>query len=72
VSTHPNLVGTDVRTLKDITGKAFGQENFKAAVDGQITEVRYMFPRPGETEPASKISYLTGVGDQGCGVGYFK
>jgi hypothetical protein len=72
VSTHPNLVGTDVRTLKDKTGKAFGEENFRAAVDGQITEVRYWFPRPGETEPAAKISYLTGVGDQGCGVGYFK
>jgi hypothetical protein len=46
--------------------------NFKAAVDGKITSVSYMFPRPGETEPVAKVSYVTGVGDQGCGVGYYK
>ena len=71
-ATNPSLVGKDVRSLKDKTGKAFGEENFKAAVDGKITEVSYLFPRPGETEPVAKISYVTGVGDQGCGVGYYK
>ena len=71
-ATNPGLLGKDVRSLKDKTGKAFGEENFKAAVDGKITEVSYMFPRPGETEPAAKISFVTGVADQGCGVGYFK
>jgi hypothetical protein len=71
-ATNPSFLGTDQRTLKDKTGKAFGEENFKAAVDGKITEVTYMFPRPGETEPAQKISFVTGVGDLGCGVGYYK
>jgi len=71
-STTPTTLGGDLRSLKDKTGKAFGDENFKAAVDGEITEVSYMFPRPGETEPTAKVSCVTGVGDQGCGVGYYK
>jgi hypothetical protein len=71
-TTNPSLLGKDVRSLKDKTGKAFGEESFKAAVDGKITEVSYMFPRPGETEPMAKVSYVTGVSDQGCGVGYYK
>jgi signal transduction histidine kinase len=69
-STVPSLVGTDVRVLKDKTGKAFGEEVFKAATEGKRTEVSYMFPRPGETEPVQKVSFVTGVGDLGCGVGY--
>jgi hypothetical protein len=71
-TTVPSNLGKDIRSLKDKTGKAFGEENFKAAVDGKITEVSYLFPRPGETEPVAKVSYVTGVGDQGCGVGYYK
>lgn len=71
-STHPSLLGTDVRTLKDKTDKAFGQELYNAATDGKITEVSYMFPRPGEDVPVQKVSFVTGVSDIGCGVGYFK
>ena len=40
--------------------------------EGTISEVSYMFPRPGETEPAQKISFVTKVGDIYCGVGYYK
>lgn len=69
-STVSSLVGTDVRVLKDKTGKVFGEEVFKAAIEGKVTEVRYMFPRPGETEPVQKVSFVTGVGDLGCAVGY--
>ena len=70
-ATMPSLLGTDVRTLKDKTGKPFGEEVYKAAMEGKMTEVSYMFPRPGETEPVQKVSFITKVGDQGCGVGYF-
>ena len=70
-ATMPSLLGTDVRTLKDKTGKPFGEEVYKAATEGKMTEVSYMFPRPGETEPVQKVSFITKVGDQGCGVGYF-
>jgi hypothetical protein len=67
-------VGTDIRTLKDPTGKPFGLEIFAAAKDGQISEVGgYMFPRPGtDTTPVPKVSYVTAAGDLGCGVGYYK
>ncbi len=67
-----SVLGKDVRTLKDPTGKAFGADLYSAAVDGKIVEVAYMFPRPGQTEPSAKISFVTKVGDLGCGVGYYK
>jgi signal transduction histidine kinase len=68
------LIGTDGRTLKDKAGKAFGRELFDAGQkpEGTISEVNYMFPRPGETEPAQKVSFVTKVGDIYCGVGYYK
>lgn len=37
-----------------------------------MNEVAYSFPRPGTTEPAPKVSYVTETGDQICGVGYYK
>jgi hypothetical protein len=67
--------GTDTRTLKDPSGKEFGKELYAAALkpEGQITEVSYMFPKPGTTAPAvPKVSFVTRVGDLGCGVGYYK
>jgi hypothetical protein len=69
------LSGTDVRTLKDPTGKAFGLELYAAAQkpEGQISEVSNMFPKPGTTAPAvPKVGFVTRVGDLGCGVGYYK
>jgi signal transduction histidine kinase len=69
----PNI-GKDVRTLKDATGKAYGQDLFAAVQkpEGQISEVSYMFPRPGQTEPLQKLSFVTKIGDLYCGVGYYK
>lgn len=67
--------GKDERTFVDPTGKAYGQENYAAALkpEGQITEVSYMAPKPGTTAPAvPKVSFVTKVGDLGCGVGYYK
>jgi len=69
------LIGTDVRDLKDKSGKAIGQDIYSAAnaeSEGQITEVSYMFPRPGTTDPVPKVSYLTKIGTEACGVGYYK
>ena len=68
----PSVRGKDVRTLKDASGKAFGEDVYKAAQEGKITEVSYMFPKPGATEPSPKVSFVTKVGDLGCGVGYYK
>ena len=67
--------GTNTHTLKDSTGKVFGEELYAGAQkpEGQITEVSYMFPKPGTTTPAvPKVSFVTRAGDLGCGVGYYK
>ncbi len=68
--------GTDVRTLKDAPGDAYGVALYAAAQkpEGQITEVQtYLFPKPGTTTPTfPKVSFVTRVGDLGCGVGYYK
>jgi hypothetical protein len=68
------VLGQDVRTLKDATGKVWGQDLYAAAAkEGQINEVSYMFPKPGtDTTPVAKTSLVTKVGDLGCGVGYYK
>ena len=71
-ATVASLIGVDARTLKDKTGKAFGEELFKTAAEGKIGEVSYMFPRPGESEPVAKVSFITRIGDVACGVGYHK
>jgi len=44
----PQLLGQVTWTLKDATGKAFGEELYAAwqKPEGEITEVSYMFPRP--------------------------
>jgi hypothetical protein len=68
--------GTDVRTLKDAKGNAYGEAIYAAAQkpEGQITEIQaYMFPKPDTTTPTfEKVSFVTKVGDLGCGVGYYK
>jgi signal transduction histidine kinase len=68
------FLGTDNRTLVDPTGKNYGQELHAAAQkpEGQITEVSYMFARPGDPKPVPKVSYVTRIADLGCGVGYYK
>jgi hypothetical protein len=71
VAGPPFVVGKDIRTFKDSTGKEFGKENYKAAVEGKLTEVRYLFPRTNDGPPVPKVSFITGVSDLGCGVGYY-
>ena len=69
------VLGKDVRTIKDPTGKVIGTELYDAAQkpDGQITEVSYMWPRTGSDKtPVAKVSFVTKAGDLGCGVGYYK
>ena len=70
-----DLLGKDVRTLKDSTGKAYGQEIYAAGQkpEGEITEVSYLFAKPSDPKPAPKTSFVTKVDDDfACGVGYYK
>jgi len=69
---HPTLVGKSLKDLKDKAGKPLGQEIYATAKPGTISEVTYMWPRPGTTEPVQKVSFVTKVGDQVCAVGYYK
>ena len=69
---HPSLVGKSLRELKDKSGKPLGEEIYKTAQEGKVSQVEYMWPRPGQTDPVKKVSFVTKVGDQVCAVGYYK
>jgi cytochrome c len=70
---HPNpaLMGTDIRALK-VKDDPLGQRIFDQVKEGAVSTVSYSFPKPGTTDPVPKESYVTRVGGQGCGVGYYK
>jgi hypothetical protein len=68
---NPALMGTDVHALK-VNGQPVGDMVFAAAKDGTISTADYDFPKPGTTQPVPKESYVTRVGNEGCGVGYYK
>jgi len=68
---QPATKGKDVRTYVDSTGKRFGQEMFANVRDGDITIVDYMFPKPNSIVPVAKQSFIEGLGDIACGVGYY-
>ncbi|MGI8853091.1 MAG: cache domain-containing protein [Methyloceanibacter sp.] len=73
VTAHP--YGNKGKQLRDILGKKgypLGEEMMQKATEGTIREVTYWWPRPGTDTPLEKISYYTKVGDQICGVGYYK
>jgi signal transduction histidine kinase len=72
LTAHPALKGTKMETIKDKDGKPLGEEMMKVAVEGKLAEVTYMWPRPGDTTPVPKVSFVTKVTDQICGVGYYK
>ncbi len=69
---NPSGVGRNTMPLKDKAGKAFVQEMYAVATEGEFKLVDYMWPRPGSEEPVQKVSYVTKVGSQMCGVGYYK
>jgi hypothetical protein len=74
---HPDRghLGTDIRRLWEMDGSPLGKKIFDAANgtnDSTIVTVSYNFPKPGTTNPAPKESYVARVGNQGCGVGYYK
>ena len=69
---HPTHVGTNLKELKDKKGKAFGAQMFKVAREGKVSRVTYMWPKPGSDKPVAKVTYVTKVSGQVCGVGYYK
>lgn len=69
---NASLVGQDMRGLEDKAGEPLGERIYEAGAEGEMNTVEYMWPKPGETDPSEKVSYVTKVEDQTCGVGYYK
>lgn len=69
---NASLIGKSLRGLHDKAGTALGENLYAAATPGEYNVVEYMWPRPGETDPSQKASYVTKVGDQVCAVGYYQ
>ena len=64
--------GKQLRDLKGKQGAPFGETIMQNATEGTIKETTYWWPRPGADEPFEKETFYTKVGDQICGVGYYK
>jgi len=73
ITAHPDAAvrGTDVPTMKDSKGKAFGAEMVAAAKKGGGT-VEYTWQNPVSGKVEDKVSYVKKAGDQYCGVGAYK
>lgn len=73
MSAHPNpiLQGHDVHDLHDKTGNYFIKTMVQDAKPGQISVIRYLFPKPGSTVEEPKTTYYTKAGNQMCAVGIY-
>lgn len=70
----PLMLGTDVRELK-LDKDPVGQRAYDAvaqAAEGDVVPIDYSLPKPGSKQPAAKQSLETRIGNQACGVSYFK
>jgi hypothetical protein len=68
----PGMIGIDVRTFK-FGDDPIGQRAFDAiqsTPEGDVATMDYKFPKSGR--PAVKQSLETRIGNQGCGVAYYK
>ena len=68
----PGMIGVDVRTFK-LGDDPIGQRAFDAIQgipEGAAATMDYNFPKSGK--PALKQSLETRIGNQGCGVAYYK
>jgi signal transduction histidine kinase len=72
ITAHPTRKGEQLADIKGKKGFPLGQEMMKNATEGKVSEVTYWWPRPGSDKPLEKTSFYTKVGDQICGVGYYK
>jgi len=68
------LIGADIRQFK-LYNEPMGQRSYDVvhdAPEGTVVSIDYRMPKPGETKPSAKQALETRVGDQACGVSYFK
>lgn len=57
----PQREGTNVHGQKDANGKLFHDEFMKVIHDKGSGWVDYLFPKPGQTQPSQKWSYVKAV-----------
>jgi cytochrome c len=57
----PQREGTNVVGQKDAQGKLFQDDIIQVAATKGSAWVSYMFPKPGQTMPSQKWSYVTKV-----------
>jgi len=67
----PSRVGLVYKDVRDKSGKAYGEEVSRLAVEGEIGEVNYIFPRPTDGLATAKAGLFTKVADHICVVGYY-
>lgn len=74
VTAHPVQAsrGQELKSVKGKKGFPFGQEIVRNATEGKINEITYWWSRPGSDKPLEKHTFFTKVGDQICGVGYYR
>jgi hypothetical protein len=71
----PLLVGANVRELKLPPNDAIGQRAYDAIANAPAESIvifDYDFPKPGNKKPVPKQSFEVRIGNQACGVSYFK
>jgi signal transduction histidine kinase len=71
LTAHPYVMGINLKGFTDKAGKKSGEEIYAVAAEDDFAEVTYKWVRPGEDEHVDKVSFVTRVGDQVCGVGYY-
>ena len=57
----PKREGTNVHGQKDVNGKPFHDEFMNVVLSKGSGWVDYMFPKPGQTQPTQKWSYVKAV-----------
>jgi len=57
----PEIEGKNNLDVKDAHGKAFIREMLEMLQTKESGWIDYMWPKPGETEPSKKLSYVTKV-----------
>jgi hypothetical protein len=70
----PALIGADIRQFK-LYNEPMGQRSYDVvhdAPEGTVVSVDYQMPKPGETKPSDKQALEARVGEEACGVSYFK
>lgn len=68
------LLGADIRKFK-LYDEPMGQRAYDAvhdAPEGDVVTIAYKFPKPGAKTTSAKEALEGRLGDQACGVSYFK